>query len=85
MCGIFFDYIIRRIIAEIKQEQFNDIRIKNQIKYIDGSYLTCSFVELKLSCCDFSSLDRRLRLEETFLKLSTLLYTFVINVTKKSK
>jgi hypothetical protein len=31
MCGTFFDYIVRRIIAEIKQEQFEDERLQTQI------------------------------------------------------
>lgn len=33
MCGTFFDYIIRRIIAEIKQEKFEDERMKNIIRH----------------------------------------------------
>jgi hypothetical protein len=33
MCGTFFDYIVRRIIAEIKQEKFEDERMKNQIGF----------------------------------------------------
>lgn len=30
-CGTFFDYLVRRIIAEIKQEEFYDERMKTQI------------------------------------------------------
>jgi hypothetical protein len=33
MCGTFFDYIVRRIIAEIKQEKFEDERMKNIIRH----------------------------------------------------
>ena len=36
MCGTFFDYIIRRIIAEIKQEKFEDERMKNIIKHYNN-------------------------------------------------
>ena len=32
MCGTFFDYVVRRIIAEIKQEKFHDERMRNIIK-----------------------------------------------------
>jgi len=32
MCGTFFDYVVRRIIAEIKQEEFHDERMRNIIK-----------------------------------------------------
>jgi len=36
MCGTFFDYIVRRIIAEIKQEQFEDERMKNIIRHYNN-------------------------------------------------
>lgn len=36
MCGTFFDYIIRRIIAEIKQEKFEDERVKNIIRHYNN-------------------------------------------------
>jgi hypothetical protein len=37
MCGTFFDYIVRRIIAEIKQEQFEDERMKNIIRHYNNN------------------------------------------------
>ena len=37
MCGTFFDYIIRRIIAEIKQEKFEDERMKNIIRHYNNN------------------------------------------------
>jgi hypothetical protein len=36
MCGTFFDYIVRRIIAEIKQEKFEDERMKNIIRHYNN-------------------------------------------------
>ena len=40
MCGTFFDYVVRRIIAEIKKEKFEDERMKNIIRHYnnDDSY-----------------------------------------------